>query len=71
MQRVGEERIAQQYRRLGSIRARGRIAPTADVCAIHDIVVHQRREMHQLDHRGDPNQLRAHIVILPSTQKHQ
>ena len=47
-ERVGEERIAEENRRVGAVRAVGRVGAVAFVSAVEDVVMHQRREVDQL-----------------------
>ena len=53
---VGEEGIAEQYGRMGSVGAVGGIAAVAGVGAVQDVIMDERSEVDQLDDAGTANQ---------------
>ena len=53
---VGEEGIAEQYGRMGSVGAVGGIAAVAGIGAIEDVIMDERSEVDQLDDAGTANQ---------------
>ncbi len=72
MERVGEQRVPEQHGRGGTVFARRGPAAAPHVGLVHDIVVDQRREVHELDDRGDADEVgRDHARPAPTAEEDQ
>ena len=53
---VGEEGVAEEYGRMGTVGAIGRIAAMAGIGAVEDIVVHEGSQVDQFDDAGSADE---------------
>ncbi len=72
MQGLGKKRVPKQYRCIWSkLTCRGTSIP-AQIGGIHDIIVHQCRQMYHLNHPGRPHQIFVYpLLALPSADEDQ